>query len=171
MPVAPFDQEATEFRHVQIVKSNQNFIFVVSDSTGHLTMLVKNLRLKARIYSDGDDIAALNVHGSHMMIMHKKNIAFSTGVDNKIASFYCEGSFTNEFNLREFTIEKFRPNQNFIYALTTDNDIVIFDYKYSGGKGNTQTDKCSMHGRLQIPQEFSQDDIVGFTAMRGSLIL
>ena len=136
VPVAPFDEENTEFKHVQIVKSNQNYIFVISDSTGHINMLVKNLRLKARIYSDGDDITALNVHGGSMMIMHRRSIAFSTGVDNKIAGFYCEGSFTDEFTFRDFQVEKFRPNQNFIYALTKENDIVIFDYKYSGSKGS-----------------------------------
>ena len=170
VPVAPFNSDVTEFKHIQISKANSNFIFVVTDSTGHMTMLVKNLRLKARIYSDGAEITSVGMQGSQMMIMHKKDIAFSTLIDNKIANFYCEGSFTDEFEFRDFQIEKFRPNQSFLYALTMENDIVIFDYKYSGGKGNASNDKCSMLGRLEIPKEFKQDDIVAFAAIRGSLI-
>lgn len=61
VPVAPFNSDVTEFKHIQISKANSNFIFVVTDSTGHLTMLVKNLRLKARIYSDGAEITSVGM--------------------------------------------------------------------------------------------------------------
>ena len=53
MPVAPFDEVSTKFRHIEMVKSRQNTYFAVTDSTGHITTLVKNLRLKARIHAEG----------------------------------------------------------------------------------------------------------------------
>ena len=64
VPVAPFDEEATKFRHIEMVKSRQNTYFAVTDSTGHITSLVKNLRLKARIHAEGagDDILGVLSH-------------------------------------------------------------------------------------------------------------
>ena len=47
-----------------MVKSRQNTYFAVTDSTGHITTLVKNLRLKARIHAEGagDDILGVLSH-------------------------------------------------------------------------------------------------------------
>jgi len=91
------------------MKNNQNTLFAISDSTGHITILVKNLRLKSRIYSHGDDIQQVAVLGSSYMILHRKNIAFSGLLDNKIAKFFCEGSFTDEFDFADLDLERFRP--------------------------------------------------------------
>ena len=58
VPVAPFNLELTEFKHIQVVNAQKNMVFAATDNTGCITMLVKNLRLKARIHSEGDNIIA-----------------------------------------------------------------------------------------------------------------
>jgi len=68
-------------------------------------------------------------------------------------------------------IEKYRPNQSYIYVLTTIGDIVVYEYKYSGSKGNNGNDQCNMLGRIQIPADFSLGQDIAFDNMRGSLIL
>lgn len=42
------------------------------------------------------------------MILHPKSIAFSGIMDNKIASFYCEGSFNSDLTFLGFSIERYR---------------------------------------------------------------
>lgn len=57
VPVGPpLDEETIYFKHVQILKSKSSSHFVIADSEGYLTTLVKNLRLKSRIYSTANDI-------------------------------------------------------------------------------------------------------------------
>ena len=63
--------------------------------------LVKNLRLKSRIYSDGGHITAMRSIQGHVMIMHPKDVAFSSLPDNAIGSIYCEASFTGEYKFEQ----------------------------------------------------------------------
>ena len=56
---------------------------------------MRNLKLKARIFSDRSDIVDLSNHHLHAMIVHPQDIAFSALKDNKIFSYYCEHSFIN----------------------------------------------------------------------------
>lgn len=56
VPVGPPLEESIYFKHVQILKSKSSSHFVIADSEGYLTTLVKNLRLKSRIYSTSNDI-------------------------------------------------------------------------------------------------------------------
>ena len=62
VPVGEFDEESTTFKHVRVVKTKASSHFVISDSAGYLTTLVKNLRLKSRIYSTANDILSLKTH-------------------------------------------------------------------------------------------------------------
>ena len=142
---------------------------MISDSTGHMTTLVKNLRLKHRIYSDNADIRALDVFSSQLLVLHPHDISFSSVTDNKVDQFYCEGSFTGEYEFIEMQLERHRHLQSYIYGLTTGNQIIIFDYKYSGQ--NHDNNFCRLIGRLSIPEEFTHGKSVGFASIRGSIIL
>ena len=86
------------------MKARQNTYFAVTDSTGHITTLVKNLRLKARIHAEGsgDDILGSTNYAGAMMVLHRKDVAFTGLQDNKMAPIYCEGSFTGEYDFVEF---------------------------------------------------------------------
>ena len=61
MVKADWKPEITEFRNLQMVKNRGQQYFVISDSTGHMTTLVKNLRLKNRVFTEHADIRALDV--------------------------------------------------------------------------------------------------------------
>jgi len=70
VPVAPFDEVLTEFLQIELVKSRQSTYFAITDSTGHITTLVKNLRLKSRIHSDGGKILQATAYTNAMMLLH-----------------------------------------------------------------------------------------------------
>jgi len=70
VPVAPFDEVLTEFLQIELVKSRQSAYFAITDSTGHITTLVKNLRLKSRIHSDGGKILQATAYTNAMMLLH-----------------------------------------------------------------------------------------------------
>jgi len=100
-------------------------------------------------------------------------VAFATLQDNKIANFFCEASFTAEYDFYDFAVERYRVNHNYIYGLTTAGDVAIFEYKHtsSTSQGAEAGNKCFLLGRIKIPEEFLGGKQVGMTAMRGSLIL
>ena len=58
--------------------------------------MLRNLKLKARIFSDGGDILQISNHHLHAMIVHPQDISFSALKDNKIFSYYCEHSFVED---------------------------------------------------------------------------
>ena len=62
-----------------------------------MTTLVKNLRLKSRIYTDHADIKAMDIISTNLILLHSHDISFSAVSDNTVSQFYCEGSFTNEY--------------------------------------------------------------------------
>jgi len=59
--------------------------------------------------------------------------------------------------------------QSYVYGLTSDNEIVIFDYKYSGT--NNDNNHCRLVGRVSLPADFTLGERVGFASIRGSIIL
>lgn len=79
------------------MKNKGNQFFVISDSTGHMTTLVKNLRLKSRIFTDHANIKAMDVVSTNVLLLHSHDVSFSGISDNTISQFYCEGSFTGEY--------------------------------------------------------------------------
>jgi hypothetical protein len=44
----------------------------------------------------------------NLMIMHPKDVAFSSLTDNLIGSFYCEASFTGEYKFEQLSLEIYR---------------------------------------------------------------
>ena len=157
-PVGFYDKESTEFTKISIVKQkNQNF-FVFADNTGHLTSLVKNLRLKSRIYtsSNGSPILDIQESSTHLLILHSKDIAFTSILDNSIAPIHCEASFTNEFNFAQFSVEKFRPaaSGNNIFILTEQNQLLVYEYKFSAT--NSEQSMCKMTSSIDLPIEFTK---------------
>ena len=70
---------------------------------------MKNLRLKSRIYSQGSgEIIQLVTSSSYLMILHERDVAFTSLHDNKIGSVFCEGSFTGEYSFEQIVLEKHR---------------------------------------------------------------
>ena len=53
------------------------------------------------MYSDGNQITAMRSTQGHLMIMHPKDVAFSSLTDNALGSFYCEASFTGEYKFEQ----------------------------------------------------------------------
>ena len=134
-----------------------------------MSTLVKNLRLKSRIFTDHADVRAMDVFGSNLLILHPNDVSFTGIIDNMISQVYCEGSFTGEFEFAQFQLERHRHQQSYIYGLTTSNEIIIFDYKYAGS--NNDNNFCRLVGRVAIPEQFTNGMPVGFAAIRGSIIL
>ena len=61
--------------------------------------------------------------------------------------------------------EKFRLNTPYIYVLTSKAHIIVFKYKF-----DQNFSECAMKAKIQIPPEFSNQEL-GFTALRGCLLL
>ena len=114
-----FDEATTDFTHIEVIKNRGSPFFAIADSTGHISTLIKNLRLKSRIHSDGNKVVELTSHGMSLLIVHPMDVAFSGLSDNKISPFYCEGSFKTEESFTHVSIEKYRPTQNYLYVMTS----------------------------------------------------
>lgn len=97
-PVGVFEEQETEFIHVEAVRQKGQSFFTISDSSGHITILLKNLRLKSRIEASATEpLLALSQDSNSLLMLQPNAIAFSALLDNKMSPFYCEGSFTNEY--------------------------------------------------------------------------
>lgn len=88
--------------------------------------------LKARFYSDAAEIVQLTTHSSFAMIVHPKSIAFSAMKDNRILNYYCETSSSDDTTtIVSAHSESYRTQQYYVYALNSNNEIVIFDANLS----------------------------------------
>jgi len=88
--------------------------------------------LKARFYSDDQDIVQLTTHSAFAMIVHPKSIAFSQMKDNRILNYYCEISASDDATtIVSAHSESYRTQQYYVYALNSNNEIVIFDANLS----------------------------------------
>ena len=63
-----------------------------------------------------------------------------------MSPFYCEGSFTNEYRFEQMQVERYRMQSGYLYALTTDGEVVIFEFKVTGT--NNDHSKCNMLARV-----------------------
>lgn len=169
VPIGIFEEETTFFKEVRVVKTKGSSHFVISDSAGYLTTLVKNLRLKSRIHSATNDIIQLKTQNNNLMILQERAIGFSAIFDNKIAPFYCEGSFSSKLPFVAFEVENYRAQSTFMYAHRSNGEITVFDFNYL--PTSSEAGKCSSVAQLQVPEEFSKGEQVALTSIRGAMIL
>lgn len=67
----PFDIEAgVEFTKLALLQNAGQKYFVVGDSEGYISSVIRNLMLKARFYSEDNEIVQLTTHSLHTMIVH-----------------------------------------------------------------------------------------------------
>ena len=112
----------------------------------------------------------MQTHTTALFIIHPTDIAFTVLSDNVIAPFYCEASFTGEFQFDQVQPERYRSQQTYLYALTKSNDeIIVYSYKYSGSVNDSNN--CYLAARIGIPEDFRNGGPIGFTSIRGSLVL
>ena len=59
----PFDKNAgVEFTKLALLQNQGQKYFIVGDSDGYLSSVIRNLMLKARFFSDGEEILQLTTH-------------------------------------------------------------------------------------------------------------
>ena len=78
--------------------------------------------LKARFYSDDQDIVQLTTHSAFAMIVHPKSIAFSQMKDNRILNYYCEISASDDATTNTTTTTSTTYN-----TTTTITSTTIYD--------------------------------------------
>ena len=130
---------------------------------------MRNLKLKARIYSDGNEIVSLGNHHLHAMIVHPQDISFSALKDNKIFNYYCEHSFVEDSaHLIAAYSESYRTQQFYIYAINSKYELVIFDAHLAS---KSEESGCKIMAKLQLPEKFTKGGAFGLASLRGGLFI
>ena len=69
--------------------------------------------------------------------------------------------------------EEYRTNQNFVYALNTLGEIMIFDVIVpSGGDRNgigERGGECKLQGRIKFPEDFTTGSTIGVIPLKGAI--
>ena len=86
------------------MKYRSHNFYAIVDTEGYILVLTRNLRLKTRIYTNGKDIKNIVVIKDILAIVHQSDIAFSKLLDDQIYPWYCEGSFSGEYDLTSIVV-------------------------------------------------------------------
>lgn len=145
---------------------------MLSESTGYITLVGRNLRLRGRFSTNDKILMVERIKGS-LMILHESAVAFSFPIENAVHPHFCEATFTSEYALTAAVGEKYRLNQGgrgqqSLYALTSSKDLAIFSTEMGQRSDATE---CRLMGRLSLPKEFTGgSDHIAFENVKGSLI-
>ena len=158
--VDDFIEGQTKFTRLQLVKNRGNNFYAATDTNGYVTTLMRNLRFKNRLYTQSPEIKNAVTIRDYLAVVHPRSIAFSKLLDDKMYPWYCEASFSGAYELTSLVApENYRSYQNYLYAMNTLGELVIFDVGLPrGGDRNGQGEQggeCKLVARLVIPQEFT----------------
>lgn len=119
----------------------------MADSDGYITTISKANKIKTR-FRVGNDFVGLTAVGGRLAIMQRNAIAFSTVIDGKLSPAFCELGANGE-ELVAMTVETFRSKQNYLYALTTKGNVVV--YKYTLPSSGREQNECELKSVIELP--------------------
>jgi hypothetical protein len=102
-------------------------------------------------------------------ILQPDSVSFTTVLDGLVSPGYCESGMKSVHGEEfvSFVVDSHRPNQQYMYALTSLGNIAVFRYNLPSGK---ELNECEMKSIIQLPPSYVTNKIAMAT-LRGNIML
>ena len=137
--------------------------YIIADDEGNIYVLSRGLTYLAGPIPTGEPILKLKKQQITIIFLHQNRVGFLKFQGWDITNTWCHGG---TYNLTDFTVDS--ANNGYIYASTTDNEILIFEAERM--MSNPVDLSCKIVGKLATSVN-KEDSGISINALRQSLVV